>query len=154
MKPSKGKRGEGLKVARLSIRTQDRRTRSLEEALLVKGRGIEGDRNAKGGDRQLSLLPLKVREEIEKNEVTGLCIPRFTENITHTGDTPFNEGERYTMGEAVIEISGTGKKCFSKCENIINNKPCTLVKSVTYAKIISTGKVDLNDEIQPFTGME
>ncbi len=143
-----------MKVARLSIRTEDKRTRSLEKALLEKDRGIHGDKNARGGDRQLSLLPLKVREDIEKEIVTGLCLPRFTENITYTGDGPLKEGERYIIGEAVIEISGTRKKCFSQCENIIKNKPCTLVKTVSYAKIISTGYVEINAEIQTFTEIE
>ncbi|MCR3956960.1 MAG: hypothetical protein NUK57_11745 [Gudongella sp.] len=143
-----------MKVARLSIRTEDKRTRSLEKALLVKERGIKGDKNARGGDRQLSLLPLKVREDIEKEIVTGLCLPRFTENITYTGDAPLKEGERYIIGEAVIEISGTRKKCFSQCENIIKNKPCTLVKTVSYAKIISTGYAEINAEIKTFTEIE
>ncbi len=152
--PWNWQRGDRLKVARINIRTTDGETLGLKEAMLVKDKGIEGDKNAKGGERQLSLLPLKVREDIEKEEITGLCIPRFTENITHTDDARFKEGERYTLGEAVIEISGIRKKCFSQCENIIKNKSCTLVKSVTYAKIISTGIVGINAEIQPFTGVK
>jgi MOSC domain-containing protein YiiM len=147
-------RGDTLKVARIYIRTPDKSTVSLQKALLVKDAGIQGDKNARGGDRQLSLLPLKVREDIEKGIVTGLCLPRFTENITYTGDSQLKEGERYLIGEAVIEISGTRKRCFSECENIIKNKPCILVKTVSYAKIILSGNVDENDEIQPFTGME
>ena len=147
-------RGDTLKVARIQIRTPDKKTVVLERANLLRDMGIQGDKNAKGGDRQLSLLPLKVREDIEKGIVTGLCLPRFTENITYTGDARLVVGERYTIGEAVIEISGTRKKCFAECENVIKNKPCILVKTVSYAKIILGGNVDENDEIQPFTGME
>ena len=147
-------RGDTLKVARIQIRTPDKKTVVLERANLLRDMGIQGDKNAKGGDRQLSLLPLKIREDIDKGLVTGLCLPRFTENITYTGDAQLVVGERYTIGEAVMEISGTRKKCFAECENVIKNKPCTLVKYVRYAKIISTGAVDVNAEIQPFTGLE
>lgn len=143
-----------MKIMRLNIRTADKETKSLQKAVFIKDRGIEGDKNAKGGERQLSLLPLHVREEIEEGKITGLCIPRFTENITYSGNFRLNEGDMYKIGDVIIEISSIRKNCFPECENIVKNKPCILVKSVSYAKIISGGIIELNAEMQPFTGTE
>ncbi len=143
-----------MKVKRLNIRTADKETKSLQNAVCIKDRGIEGDKNAKGGERQLSLLPLHFREEIEKGKVTGLCISRFTENISYTGNSILKEGEVYKIGDVIIKISSIRKKCFPECQERIKNKHCILVKSVSYAKIISSGIIELNAQIQPFTGVE
>ncbi|MGM0396166.1 MAG: hypothetical protein ACQEP4_03835 [Bacillota bacterium] len=143
-----------MKVSRISIRTEKKTTIRLQRAVLLKDRGIKGDKNARGGERQLSILPLHVREDMDSGQITGLCIPRFTENITYTGDQIFEEGEIYKLGEAIVKISSTRKKCFPECINIIKNKPCTLVKSVSYAKIIFGGHLSINDGIQTFRGLK
>ncbi|WP_422484873.1 MOSC domain-containing protein [Gudongella sp. DL1XJH-153] len=143
-----------MKVKRLNIRTVDKETKSLQKAVCIKGMGIEGDKNAKGGEKQLSLLPLHIREEIEEGKINGLCIPRFTENISYVGNSDLSKGDMYKIGDVLIQISSTRKKCFPECQNIIKNKPCTLVKSVSYAKIISGGIIELNDEIEAFKGKD
>lgn len=143
-----------MKVARLNIRNEKRETISLDQVVFLEGKGIKGDKNAKGGQRQISLLPLFVRKEIEDVRLTGLCIPRFTENITYTGDHSFKEGQVYKVGEALIQISSIKKKCFAQCENIINKEPCLLEEYATYAKIIFGGNIILNDQIQLFKDLD
>lgn len=136
-----------MKVSNINIRNHNRETLTLEKAVFVEGKGIKGDKNAKGGERQISLLPLFVRKEIEDGRLTGLCIPRFTENITYTSNHSFEVGEVYKIGEALIEISSIRKRCFPECENIIKNKPCPLIEYVAYGKIILGGTINLNDGI-------
>ena len=142
-----------MRVSMLNIRNNNRETITLDKAVLVERKGIKGDKNAKGGERQISLLPLFVRKEIENEQLKGLCIPRFTENITYTSDHSFMEGEVYKIGDTLIQISTIRKKCFPECENVINDTSCFLVEYVTYAKIIFGGIVSLNDEIKLFKGV-
>lgn len=138
-----------MKVINISIKNSDGQRIELKKALLIKDNGIDGDKNAKGGDRQISLLSSEVREMIDKEDLKGLCIKRFKENITYSGETLI-KGKTYNIGEAEIVISETNKVCFSECINIIENLKCPLVENAIFAKIIKTAHVSLNDEIEPF----
>lgn len=137
-----------MKVLRISIKNQNGHIISLEKALLIEGEGIDKDKNAKGGQRQISLLPLDVREKIDKGQVSGLCIKRYIENITYTGG-PLVKGGTYKIGQAEILVSRENKSCFPECVNIIDNFYCPLVENANFAKIIKTGLVSLNDGIEP-----
>lgn len=138
-----------MRVERITLKDLDGRTESRSQAVLIEGLGIEGDLKANGGDRQISLLPRWVRERIEQGRVEGLCISRFRENITWSGEGDLVKGERYKIGEVLLEISELNKKCFDECYNIVKNTPCPLVFTVSYAIILRGGIINLNDEIQP-----
>lgn len=141
-----------IKITNISIRNRNKETLRLQRAKLLAGIGIEGDKNAKGGDRQLSFLPEHVRRGIDNGEVTGLCLPRFTENITYDGEEILQVGVRYGIGDALVEISPERKKCFPECKNVMENKSCILMKYISYAKIISSGEISVNIEMEAFEG--
>lgn len=138
-----------MKVERITYKNLDGRTESCSQAVLIEGLGIQGDLKANGGQRQVSLLPLWVRGRIEEGRVEGLCISRFRENISWSGDGEMIKGGRYKIGEVVLEISELNKKCFSECHNIIKNTPCPLTFTVNHAIILKGGVIKINDEIQP-----
>ncbi|MDY0255946.1 MOSC domain-containing protein [Gudongella oleilytica] len=138
-----------MKVERITFKDLDGRTESQSRAVLIEGLGIEGDLKANGGDRQISLLPLWVRERIEQGKVEGLCISRFRENITWSGEGELVKGDKYKIGEVLLEISKLSKKCFGECHNIVKNTPCPLIFTVSYAIILRGGVIRINDEIEP-----
>lgn len=138
-----------MRVDRITLKDLDGRTDNRNQAVLIERLGIEGDLKANGGNRQISLLPLWVRERIDQGRLEGLCISRFRENITWSGEGEFVKGARYKIGEVVLEISELSKKCFDECHNIVKNTPCPLTFTVSYAIILRGGIIKLNDEIQP-----
>jgi MOSC domain-containing protein YiiM len=138
-----------MKVERITLKDLDGRTESQSQAVLIEGLGIEGDLKANGGERQISLLPLWVRERIEQGKVEGLCVSRFRENITWSGEGDLVKGGKYKIGEVLLEISELNKKCFDECYDIVKNAPCPLTFTVSYAIILRGGVIKLNDEIQP-----
>ncbi len=137
-----------MKVLKINIKKQNGQNIELERALLIKDKGIDTDKNAKGGERQISLLSLNVREMIQRGEIDGLCIKRYIENIIYSGE-PLIRGKTYKIGEAEIQISETNKACFPECINIINNIKCPLAEAAFFAKIIKTGFISLDDVIEP-----
>ena len=137
-----------MKVLEISIKNQNGQSVELEKALFIKDKGIDGDKNAKGGERQISLLPSKLREMIRKGDIDGLCIKRYRENITYSRGTLI-KGKTYKIGDAEIKISETNKACFPECVNIIDNIKCPLAEGAIFATIIKTGCISLNDVIEP-----
>lgn len=117
----------------------------LEEAFLIKDKGIQGDINAKGGDRQISILNLSTKESAEKLKHKGLCIPRFFENLI-VGDLDISKirvGQKLQTGDAVIEITQIGKECFPNCQLVQEGKVCDLAMETIFAKVVKTGSIAL-----------
>lgn len=137
-----------MKVLTISIKNQNGDRIEQDSALLIKDKGIDGDKNAKGGQKQISLLPSSVRRMISDNDIDGLCIKRYRENITYSGENLI-KGKTYKIGHAKIIISQINKVCFPECRNIIDNLNCPLVENAIFAKIIKTGGVSVNDDIEP-----
>lgn len=137
-----------MKIVAISIKNKNGDLLELDKAYLIEGKGLEDDKNAKGGQRQISLLPLKVRSMINKGDLEGLCIRRYMENLTYSGDA-LTKGGIYKIGEARIQVTRENKKCFPECKNIIDNLYCPLVENATFAKIIKSGNIRLNDVIEP-----
>lgn len=138
-----------MKILNISIKDQEGKKIDLQKALLIEEKGIDGDKNAKGGQRQISLLPSRIRKMINDGDVEGLCIKRYQENLTYSGENLL-KGKIYKIGGSQIMIIDENKKCFPECKNIIDNLDCPLVENAIFAKIIKTGHISLNDEIEPF----
>lgn len=138
-----------MKIERLAYKDMDGITVYPDSVVLLEGLGIKGDIKAMGGKRQLSILPKIVRNGIDFKEFTGLCVRRYRENITWSGEGDFIKGKKYSIGEAVIQISELTKECFPECENIIENLPCPLLYSAAYAEILNGGTIAVGDEILP-----
>jgi MOSC domain-containing protein YiiM len=123
----------------------------VAEALLQEGIGLEGDRHAGGGDRQLSLFSVEQREWIKGQEEAGLCFSRFKENVTTQGlalDT-LRQGTRLVLGAAVLEITGETKHCHTECPLYREKKPCPLAGQSLFAKVTQSGVIRVGDAVRP-----
>ena len=113
----------------------------LEQATLIKDVGIKGDINAKGGDRQISILIYNTKESIEEIKHMGLCIPKFFENFIVEGlvISQISVGQKLHFGDSIIEITQIGKECFSNCRLVQSGKICDLATETIFAKVVKTG---------------
>jgi MOSC domain-containing protein YiiM len=121
----------------------------LDQALLLEGRGLEGDCHASGGDRQLSILPVEARLWMAAREAPGLCFSRFRENLSLRGIPPelLLPGTRLRAGETVLEISARHTRCEGGCLLFSLPGGCPLRGQKFFAQVIRGGLVKTGDEV-------
>lgn len=132
-----------MEIAKLRMKTENGEE-EVSSLTLIAGLGIEGDKKAKGGDRQLCLADEGALTEYRRDN-EGLCVKRFMPNITTTGldYKELSPGTQLNLGEAVIEISDYGKKCFPECPLVQRGEICQIRKNSAFAKIITSGTVEI-----------
>jgi MOSC domain-containing protein YiiM len=123
----------------------------VEEALLVKEHGLEGDAHAGPWHRQVSFLAV---ESIDKAKATGLSVDfgDFAENIATEGIDWVNVpvGNRFRLGEsALVEITQIGKECIKKCAIFYQVGDCIMPREGVFARVIEGGIIRCGDEIVP-----
>lgn len=120
-----------------------------ESVLLEKCLGIKGDRHADGGDRQISILLSEVREWMNEQPEPGLCFRRYKENIRISGLDPkwLREGTLLRIGDAELEITGFGKRCFPECRYVSAGKDCVLLHGAFYARVMGSGRIQNGDRV-------
>lgn len=148
----------------ISINVSERtgtRKKPVPDALLIPGKGIEGDAHA--GileNRQVSFLAI---EEIEQasahlsERMRGGCTLAgsldhlspgdFAENITTRGIAlhllPI--GTRLYIGEAVLEVSKIGKECHTACEIRRLVGDCVMPRKGIFARVLVGGRIRRED---------
>lgn len=122
----------------------------LEQAYFGKNHGLEGDIHSGPGERQISILASETREKIKREKLDGLCTTKFDENVETEGIELYNYpvGTKVRMGDAEIEISQVGKKCYKECPIIQEKKTCALSKECIFAKVIKSGWVRKGDKVE------
>ena len=122
---------------------------TLESARLVADMGMEGDFYAQGGERQISFLFTEDRQWMEAQTEPGLCFSRYKENILLDGIPPaaLTPGVRLAVGNSVLEISDTPKRCFTECRLFSRGQTCALSKRQLFAKVIRSGLVQTGDRV-------
>ena len=122
----------------------------VSEAVLVAGRGIEGDAHA-GTDRQISLL---AKESVDKIEITGIRLAPgdFGENITTEGIDAASivVGQRLAVGDgAVLQISEIGKVCATPCSIGRRLGDCIMPREGIFARVVRGGRIAAGDSVEP-----
>ena len=136
-----------MKIETLRTKTENGET-NVSSLNLIAGLGVEGDKKAKGGDRQLTLAD-ESNLIAYRTDGNGLCVRRFMPNIATSG-IDYNNltvGSQLKIGDTVIEISSTEKKCFDECKFVQNDSHCEIKHNCAFAKIIVGGTIKAGDEI-------
>ncbi len=136
-----------MKIETLRTKTENGET-NVSSLNLIAGLGVEGDKKAKGGDRQLTLAD-ESKLIAYRTDGNGLCVHRFMPNIATSG-IDYNNltvGSQLKIGDTVIEISSTEKKCFDECKFVQNDSHCEIKHNCAFAKIIVGGTIKAGDEI-------
>ncbi len=140
-----------MKIVSLSTSTKKGTQKTtVQEAVLIKEHGVEGDAHAGDWHRQISFL---ASESIEKVRRRGLDVTfgDFAENIATEGvdwqSVPI--GTRLKLGEtALVEITQIGKECHNKCAIYYKAGDCIMPKEGIFARVLEGGILHCGDSIQ------
>ena len=122
----------------------------LAEVRLVENLGLEGDFRAKGGERQVSLIPAECLVLIKSPAEKGLCFARFKENLCLGGLSPadLKPGVNLAIGGALLEISTESKHCHEDCSLHMKGQKCVLAGLHLFAKVVKGGVIRTGDRIE------
>jgi len=132
-----------VRIAELTIKDEKGNLISLDQVEAVQGQGIKGDKNARGGSRQVSILSLHTKKSLENHRDKGLCIPRFYANLIIDGldEEKIHIGQKIQLGGAILEISQIGKECFDNCPMVQEGERCPLARKIIFAKVRKSGRI-------------
>ncbi len=139
-----------MKIRSIAMsKSKGTRKELVEQALLVREHGLEGDAHAGTWHRQVSFL---ATESIEKAKATGLKVSfgDFAENIATEGidwvNTPI--GVKFKLGEsALVEVTQIGKECHKKCAIYYQAGDCIMPREGVFARVLEGGTIRCGDEI-------
>jgi len=139
-----------MKITSIAVsRKKGTRKECVEQALLVKEHGVEGDAHAGPWHRQISFL---AQESIAKARESGLSVDfgDFAENVATEGiDWPnVPVGTRFKLGEsALVEITQIGKVCHKKCAIYYQAGDCIMPREGVFARVIEGGLIRREDPV-------
>lgn len=121
----------------------------IEEAILVKDWGIQGDAHAGHWHRQVSLLSYEKIEEFRKKGA-DIELGAFGENLIVSGYDFRNlmVGTRFQCGEVVLEMTQIGKECHSHCEIYKRMGECIMPREGVFAIVLHGGTIRKGDLLE------
>ena len=121
----------------------------IEEAILAKDWGIQGDAHAGHWHRQVSLLSYEKIEEFRKKGA-DIELGAFGENLIVSGYDFRNlaVGTRFHCGEAVLEMTQIGKECHSHCEINKRMGECIMPREGVFAIVLHGGTIRKGDLLE------
>jgi MOSC domain-containing protein YiiM len=139
-----------MKITSIAVsKKKGMRKQCVEQAILVKEHGVDGDAHAGPWHRQVSFL---ATESIRKAQEAGLSVDfgDFAENIATEGinwpDVPV--GTRFKLGEsALVEITQIGKECHKKCAIFYQAGDCIMPREGVFARVLEGGLIRREDPV-------
>ena len=121
----------------------------IEEAILAKDWGIQGDAHAGHWHRQVSLLSYEKIEEFRKKGA-DIELGAFGENLIVSGYDFRNlaVGTRFQCGEAVLEMTQIGKECHSHWEIYKRMGECIMPREGVFAIVLHGGTIRKGDLLE------
>ena len=119
------------------------RKATVDEAILKKEHGLEGDAHAGKWHRQGSFLA-------SRQSGLDVTFGDFAENIATTGIDWKNipVGSRVHLGpEALVEITQIGKECHNRCAIYYKAGDCIMPREGVFARVLNEGKIRCGDQI-------
>ena len=121
----------------------------IEEAILAKDWGIQGDAHAGHWHRQVSLLSYEKIEEFRKKGA-DIELGAFGENLIVSGYDFRNlaVGTRFQCGEAVLEMTQIGKECHSHCEIYKRMGECIMPREGVFSIVLHVCTIRKGDLLE------
>lgn len=136
-------------VSIATSRRKGTRKTAVEEVVVVKDHGIEGDAHAGPWHRQVSFL---AHESIDKARQGGLNVTfgDFAENFATEGidwrKVPL--GTQFKLGDKVlVEVTQIGKECHQKCAIYYQAGDCIMPREGIFARVLEGGVIRNGDPI-------
>lgn len=123
----------------------------ITEGEFLENHGLKGDMNSAEGPRQVCLLRREERELVEADSRKGLCFNRFLETIQVEGIPleAFEKDNWLRIGDAILKVTGCGKKCWPECEIIQSKSICPLARSARFLAVLESGMIKKGDAVTP-----
>ena len=121
----------------------------VPEASLKKDWGIEGDAHAGNWHRQVSLLSFDRIEEF-RSKGAEVTFGDFGENLIIEGFDFKNlpVGTRFTIGDAVLEMTQIGKECHTHCAIYQQMGDCIMPREGVFSEVIKPGIIHVGDQVE------
>ena len=139
-----------MKIVSIALsKNKGTRKTCVEEALVIKEHGIDGDAHAGAWHRQVSFLAMESIEAAKKRgfEVT---FGDFAENVATEGiDWPLLPlGTRVRLGDSVlVEVTQIGKECHKKCAIYYQAGDCIMPREGVFARVLQGGTIRCGDAV-------
>lgn len=121
----------------------------VQSAILKENWGIVGDAHAGKWHRQVSLLSI---EKVDDFRAKGAEVQNgaFGENLVVEGFDlkTLPVGTRFSIGEAVLELTQIGKECHSHCEIYKVMGDCIMPREGVFTMVLKGGKIHIGDSIE------
>ncbi|NLK44534.1 MAG: hypothetical protein GX300_09090 [Tissierellia bacterium] len=135
-------------VKSLNIKEEKKgKVKKIPKGYFLKDKGLVGDINSKGGEKQVSIIRSEAMEGI--NNIQGLCSKRFYANIEIHGldMDKLHMGQRLKIGNTLQEITILGKECFQECDLYLSGEICPLSSNVFFTKVIEEGIIEVGNPV-------
>ena len=121
----------------------------IEEAILAKDWGIQGDAHAGHWHRQVSLLSYEKIEEFRKKGA-DIGLGAFGENLIVSGYDfrSLPVGTRFRCGDAILEMTQIGKECHSHCAIYKHKGECIMPREGVFAVVLEGGTIRKGDNLE------
>ncbi|MCE5335039.1 MAG: MOSC domain-containing protein [Desulfobacteraceae bacterium] len=139
-----------MKIRSIAVsKNKGTRKSCVDQAVLLKEHGLEGDAHAGPWHRQVSFL---AAESIGRAREAGLSVDfgDFAENIATEGiDWPrVPIGTLFKLGDsALVEVTQIGKECHKKCAIYYQAGDCIMPREGVFARVLEGGEIHCGDEI-------
>ncbi len=139
-----------MKIVSVAVsKKKGTRKKIVDEVLLVRDHGIEGDAHAGPWHRQVSFL---AAESIENARSQGLEVTfgDFAENIATSGIDwqKIPVGTQLRLGDRVrVKVTQIGKECHTRCAIYYKAGDCIMPKEGIFARVLEGGKIRPGDTI-------
>lgn len=124
--------------------------REISEGMFQIDHGLLGDIYSQPGDRQVNIMCQSTRDFVNNFHIHGHCFDNFVETLLIDGVDLFDYGvgTRVKIGQAIMEISKHGKRCWPECEIIKQKEVCRLKSEPIFARVIKSGLVKVGDLVE------
>ncbi len=115
----------------------------VDKVNVIENWGLEGDAHAGNWNRQVSILPVEVLDQVPLNKKEEVLLGGYTENFTISG-VPLQELEVdavIRIGKAEVKIYQIGK------EHKEHGRPYIVSRQARFGKVVKGGKVSIGDEV-------
>lgn len=140
--------GEVTKIYLCKVKKEPRI--EVEEGLFLENFGLEGDAySEKEVDKQVTVFFDESRDSLSDEPLSGLCFSRFLETIRIRGINAdvFKTGAEFQIGEVILKVSKSRKKCYSECKIIQDERRCALFMDVRFCRVLQTGTIRKGDNV-------
>ncbi|MCM1565225.1 MAG: MOSC domain-containing protein [Dehalobacter sp.] len=117
----------------------------VQEALIIKGWGLEGDAHGGDWDRQVSIFPIEALTKVPEEKQKEVLEDGYTENVTIAG-VPLEKllvGRIVRLGEAEVKIMYVGKEQYKE-----HGRPYIVSREGRFGRVVKEGRILVGDSVE------